>query len=223
MIPANPSISVPTVVLVDDDAVIREAVSMLLDTAGLRCRTHDCAESCLTQWRPDEAGCLLLDIRMPGMGGESLHQELRRRGDIRPVIYMSAFGDVPTTVRAMQTGAMDFLTKPVNGAELVDRVREALERDRQTREGLIRQREFQDRLARLTDRERDILDRALAGHSSKEIALALGVSFRTVETHRSHILLKTGVRSLLELVTLAEEAGVSLRALGGAGAGAGPA
>ncbi|MEW5788907.1 MAG: response regulator [Pseudomonadota bacterium] len=210
---------VPTVVLVDDDAVIREAVAMLLDTAGLRCRTHDSAESFLASWHPDEAGCLLLDICMPGMGGEALHQELRRRADGRPVIYMSAYGDVPTTVRAMQTGAMDFLTKPVNGAELVERVREALERDRQIRQRLSLRREFQDRLARLTERERDILDRALAGHSSKEIGQALGVSFRTVEAHRSHILLKTGVRSLLELAGLAEEAGVTLRAPGGAGEG----
>lgn len=207
----------PAVYLVDDDAVIREAVSLLLDTAGMRCHCHASAEDFLAAWRPDMAGCLLLDIRMPGMGGEALQQELKRRADTLPIIFMSAYGDVPTTVRTMQCGAVDFLTKPVNGAELIERVREALALDRHKREERALRHEFLARMERLTERERDILDRALAGHSNKEIAQALGISFRTIEAHRSHILLKTGVRSLLELTRLAAEAGAPLKHPSGAG------
>lgn len=200
----------PTIFVVDDDAIVREALALLLETAGFRVSCLDSAEAFLDAWHPDRAGCLVLDMRMPGMGGEALQAELKRRNARLPVIFMSAFGDVPTTVRAMQGGAVDFLTKPVNGADLIDRVRAALAQDQSLRQAESRRQDFQARLEKLTEREREILALALAGHSSKAIAQTLGISFRTIEVHRSHILLKLDVRSLLELARLAAEVGVRL-------------
>lgn len=200
----------PTIFVVDDDAIVREALALLLETTGFRVSCHDSAEAFLDAWHPDRAGCLVLDMRMPGMGGEALQAELKRRNARLPVIFMSAFGDVPTTVRAMQGGAVDFLTKPVNGADLIDRVRAALAQDQSLRQAESRCQDFQARLEKLTEREREILALALAGHSNKAIAQTLGISFRTIEVHRSHILLKLDVRSLLELARLAAEVGVRL-------------
>ena len=200
----------PTVYVVDDDACVREAVALLLDTAGFRVNCHDSAEAFLQTWHGDLSGCLVLDMCMPGMSGEDLQAELRRRHAGLPIIFMSAFGDVPTTVRAMQGGAVDFLTKSVNGADLIERVRLALARDQARRQAEAQRQDFQVRLERLTEREREILALALAGHSNKAIAQALGISFRTIEVHRSHILLKAGVRSLLELARLAAEAGARI-------------
>jgi FixJ family two-component response regulator len=202
--------TLPTIFVVDDDAVVREALALLLETAGFRVSGHVSAEAFLDAWHPDQAGCLVLDMRMPGMGGEALQAELKRRNAPLPIIFMSAFGDVPTTVRAMQGGAVDFLTKPVNGADLIERVRAALAQDQSLRRAETLRQHFQVRLEKLTEREREILTLALAGHSNKAIAQALGISFRTIEVHRSHILLKLDVRSLLELARLAAEAGVPL-------------
>lgn len=200
----------PTVFLVDDDAIVREAVSLLLETAGFRIEAHDSAESFLDAWNPDRSGCLILDMLMPGMSGEELQAVLNQQGARLPIIFMSAFGDVPTTVRAMQGGAVDFLTKPVNGADLLDRVRAALEQDREARVTQQARLEVKQRLAKLTAREQEILTYAVAGKSNKEIAQLLQISHRTIEVHRSHIFLKVGVSSLLELIQMASLAGVSL-------------
>jgi two-component system, LuxR family, response regulator FixJ len=200
----------PTVFLVDDDAIVREAVALLLETAGFSIEAHASAESFLDAWNPARAGCLILDMLMPGMNGEQLQAELNRREVHLPIIFMSAFGDVPTTVRAMQGGAVDFLTKPVNGADLLERVRTALERDREARMAEQARQDVRARLGRLTAREQEILAHAVAGKSNKEIAQLLRISYRTIEVHRSHIFLKVGVNSLLELVQMATLAGVSL-------------
>jgi RNA polymerase sigma factor (sigma-70 family) len=213
--PTDTPTDTPTVFLVDDDAVVRYAVSLLLDAAGLKVECHADAESFLASWRPERAGCLLLDMCMPGMSGEELQLELRRRNTRLPIIFMSAFGDVPTTVRAMQGGALDFLTKPVNGADLIERVRVALQQDRAARATEQARQDFAARLARLSPREREILVLAVAGKPNKEIAQLLKISYRTIETHRSHILLKAGVNSLLELVRIAAVAGVTLAETGG--------
>lgn len=202
--------NIPTVFLVDDDAIVREAVSLLLETAGFRIEAHASAESFLEAWNPARSGCLILDMLMPGMSGEELQAELNRRDVRLPVIFMSAFGDVPTTVRAMQGGAVDFLTKPVNGADLLERVRTALALDNEARMAEQARLEVKSRLAKLTVREQEILAHAVAGKSNKEIAQLLRISYRTIEVHRSHIFLKVGVNSLLELVQMAALAGVSL-------------
>ncbi len=199
-----------TVFLVDDDASVREAMTMLLETAGYLVASHANAEEFLDAWQPGQRGCLLLDMRMPGMDGVELQQVLQQREIQLPIIFMSAFGDVPTTVKAIKGGAVDFLTKPVNGAILLERVKAAmaacLEAQRlEDARSLVR-----ERLDRLTAREREILALAIAGKPNKEIAQELRISHRTIEAHRSRIFLKTGVHSLLELARIAADVGIRI-------------
>jgi len=201
--------TVPIVYIVDDDAAVRDSLCLLCETAGLRVEGHASGESFLAAFRPDQPGCLILDVRMGRMSGPELHAELNRRGSQLPVIYLSAYGDIPMTVRAMQAGAIDFLTKPVAGAELLDRVQAALRRacDRWSRQAALADQCH--RLAALTPREREIMALALAGQVNKTIAKRLGISHRTVEVHRSRILHKTGAASLLELAQLAADCGLA--------------
>ena len=195
----------PIVYIVDDDAAVRDSLSLLCETAGLKVECHASAESFLSAYRPEHAGCLVLDVRMGPMSGPELHAELARRGSQLPIIYLTAHGDIPMTVRAMKAGAADFLTKPVEGALLLDRVRAALSHScelLQRQENLAAQRQ---RLTLLTPREREVMMLALAGHPNKVIADRLGISNRTVEGHRSRILQKTGTTSMLELAQLAAD------------------
>lgn len=197
---------------VDDDPAVRDSLSLLCETAGLKVECHASAESFLSAYRPELAGCLVLDVRMGRMSGPELHAELARRGSQLPIIYLTAHGDIPMTVRAMKAGAVDFLTKPVDGAALLDRVQKAL---RHSRELLERQEELagqQQRLALLTPREYEVMTLALAGHPNKTIARRLGISHRTVEIHRSRILQKTGTASMLELAQLAADCGLAVDA-----------
>lgn len=201
--------SAPTVFVVDDDAAVRDSVCLLLETAGLAVEAHDSAESFLAALDPQRYGCLVLDMRMPGMGGLELQAELARRGALLPIIFLTAHGDIPMTVRAMKAGAADFLTKPVDGAELIERIEAALLRARSDRESVAARQEARARLAALTEREQEILALAVAGCTNKDIARRLGISFRTVEVHRSHILLKTGAATLIELAQLVAAGGLS--------------
>lgn len=201
--------SAPTVFVVDDDAAVRDSVCLLLETAGLAVEAHDSAESFLAALDPQRYGCLVLDMRMPGMGGLELQAELARRGALLPIIFLTAHGDIPMTVRAMKAGAADFLTKPVDGAELIERIEAALVRARADRESEAARQEARARLAALTEREQEILALAVAGCTNKDIARRLGISFRTVEVHRSHILLKTGAATLIELAQLVAAGGLS--------------
>jgi FixJ family two-component response regulator len=201
----------PIVFIVDDDAAVRDSLSMLCETAGLRVECHDCAESFLRAYRPDRTGCLILDVRLGPTSGPELHAELVRRGSHLPVIYLTAHGDIPMTVRAIKAGAVDFLTKPVDGGLLLERVQAALQQDagRIARlEALAAQRR---RLALLTPREREVMMLALSGSGSKAIAKRLGISHRTVELHRSRVLQKTGAGNLLELARLAADCGLTAR------------
>jgi FixJ family two-component response regulator len=200
--------STATVFIIDDDDAVRDSLSLLCGTAGLKVECHDSAESFLHAWRPERAGCLVLDVRMGRMSGPELHAELRRRGSRLPVIYLTAHGDIPMTVRAMKAGAADFLTKPVDGAALLKRVQAALQHNRELREREQTLSEQRRRLAQLTAREREVMLLALAGRSNKSIAKQLGISHRTVEIHRSHLLQKTGAASLLELAQLAADCGL---------------
>jgi RNA polymerase sigma factor (sigma-70 family) len=201
----------PTVFVVDDDAAVRDGLALLLDTAGLKVRTYDGASAFLAACAPDHAGCLILDVRMPEMTGPELQAELTRRGIDLPIIFLTAHGDIPTTVQAIKGGAIDFLTKPVVGAELLERVRAALEKSAQLRERASAARTLRERLEGLTRREREIMQLVAAGLPNKEIARSLGISHRTVEVHRARVMQKTGVTNLVELSRLAEAAGLLAR------------
>jgi FixJ family two-component response regulator len=199
-----------TVFVVDDDPGIRFSIEMLLETAHLPSQCFACAEDFLAACGPHPAGCLLLDVGMPGISGPQLQAELLRRRIDLPIIFLTGYADMPTVVQAMRQGATDFLAKPVNGAQLLERVQSALALHRTLRQAQDRQRLFLHRLLKLTERERAVLGCALAGRSNKEISLELHISHRTIEGHRARIYLKAGVSSLLELVQQAAWAGVSL-------------
>jgi len=189
------------VYVVDDDAAVRDALAMLLEVSGYAVASFGTAPEFLDVCTPDTMGCIILDVDMPGMDGPALQQELIRRGVQLPVIFLSGKGTIPVTVRTIKAGAMDFLTKPVDGYVLLARVQKALEH------GLLLQKQaeaFQSialRLAKLTERE--FMKLAVAGLSSKEIAQHLGISYRTVEIHRAQVMHKTGASNLLELPRIA--------------------
>ena len=204
----NQPIESDTVYLVDDDAAVRDSISLLIETSGLNCQAFASAEAFLAALDAELNGCLILDLRMEGMSGFELQEELNRRGCMLPTIFLSAHGDVPTTVRAMKAGAADFLTKPVDGALLLDRVQNALAVAHERRQTQQARQAARRKLEALTEREFEVLKRATAGQTNKAIAKDLGISFRTVEVHRSHILLKTGATSLFELSQLLGTSGL---------------
>ena len=201
----------PTVFIVDDDAAVRDSLSLLCESAGWPAECFDSAEAFLAAYRPEQPGCLLLDVRMPRMSGPQLHEALARVGRHLPIIYLTAHGDIPMTVRAIRAGAADFLTKPVDGALLIDRVQAAVLSDQETRRHDAMLASQRARLAELTEREREIMLLAVAGHCNKVIAKRLGISHRTVETHRSRILQKTGASSMLQLGKLAADCGFTAK------------
>lgn len=190
------------VFVVDDDEAVRDALSMLLETAGHSVATFPSANAFLEACACGPRGCLILDVNMPDMDGPTLQEELNLRGVQLPVIFLSGFGTIPATVRAIKAGAMDFLTKPVDGSILLARVQDALE------QSLLLQKQaeaFQSvaaRLSSLSAREREVMLLAIAGHTSKEIAQRLAISYRTVEIHRAHVMQKTGAGNLLELARI---------------------
>jgi len=187
------------VYLVDDDAAIRDALAWLLRSRGIQSSAWSSAEAFLKDYRPEMSGCLVLDIRMTGMTGIELHEQLLARGCAMPVIFLTGHGDVPLAVKALKRGAFDFIEKPGNDNELVDRVVAALQ--------LVESRRWQDgertaveeRLATLTERERAVMAGILAGKLNKVIADDLQIAMRTVEVHRARIFEKMGVRSAVEL------------------------
>lgn len=197
-----------TVFLVDDDPAVRDALALLLGTAGLAVETYASAEEFLHAYRPEQAGCLVLDVTMPGMSGLDLQAELAARGVRLPIIFLTAHGSIPMSVRALKSGAVDFLEKPADGAALVDRVRAALDRDAASRVQDASAAEITARFARLTAREREIMARVAAGRSNKEIARELDISHRTVEVHRARVLEKMNARSAVELAAMAKICGL---------------
>lgn len=202
--------SAATVFVVDDDAAVRDGLALLLETAGITVQTFDSADAFLAAFDPGGAGCLVLDVRMPGKTGPELQSALNDRGARVPIIFLTAHGDIPTTVQAMKAGAVDFLTKPIDARVLLERVRAALELDRAQRAVQASKNAACAVIATLTERERDVLSLALTGMQNKEIAQRLGISHRTVEVHRSRILLKTGASTLLGLAQLARDGGLEL-------------
>jgi len=193
--------SAPYVFLVDDDVAVRDSLSLFFKTSGIQVECFDNAESFLDVCDHSWKGCLILDVKMPGKSGLDVQEELIRRGINMSVIFITGHGDISTSVRAMKNGAIEFMTKPINMPELLDRVRAAFELCRNQDQAGSKKEALQKFMSDLTAREREILSLAIAGVSNKGIANQLGISYRTVETHRSRILFKAGVKNVLELAT----------------------
>lgn len=192
----------PTVYIVDDDNGVRSSIRILMKSVGLPAKTFASAQEFLDAYQAVQGGCVVLDIRMPGMSGMELQQELNRRGAVIPVIFITGHGDVPMAVEAMRHGAFDFLQKPFRDQDLIDRVQQALQRDLETRQGLKEHGRIRARLASLTPRERQVLDLLIAGQANKAMAHELGLSQRTVEIHRAHVMEKMAARSIAQLVRM---------------------
>lgn len=191
-----------TVYIVDDDEAIRDSLDWLLQSRGLGSRTFASAEAFLAAWSPSLSGCILLDIRMEGMGGIELFDRLLAKACQLPVIFLTGHGDVPMAVSTLKNGAYDFVEKPCNDNELVDRVIEALKLDAQKRVTAASVESIQSRLKRLTVRERQVMELVLAGKLNKLIADELQVSMRTVEVYRASLFEKMGVRTAVDLSRL---------------------
>ena len=194
----------PCVFIVDDDFAVRDSLQLIMETAGLDYQAFDSAEHFLQSYCPDKLGCLLLDVNMPGMNGDELQAELIRRNIHLPIIFLTAYGDIPMTVRTIKAGAVDFLTKPVPRKLLLERIQDALQHAARMHEQVMAEQALCNRLNSLTSRELEVLPLVLAGHSNKEVARDIGISYRTVEIHRARILNKTGATSLLELARLCD-------------------
>lgn len=190
------------VYIVDDDEAIRDSLAWLLKTRGLATETFASAEDFLEQCSPRHAGCLVLDIRMPGMSGLELQEKLADAGCALPVIFLTGHADVPMAVAALKNGAFDFVEKPFNDNALVDLVIKGLARNARVRAERAEKATVASRLSQLTAREREVMDLILAGKLNKVIADELAISMRTVEVHRARVLEKMGVRSAVELAQL---------------------
>lgn len=195
------------VYIVDDDDGMRRGLAFLLRSAGYDVACFASARAFLDEYDPTKRGCLLLDVRMPGMSGLELQEHLRAQQTDLPVIIVTAFADVAMAVRAMKAGAFDFIEKPFEGSALLSRVRRALEREAETRVHAQRAEEARRRLATLTPREREVMDLVVDGLLNKQVAGELGISMKTVENHRARVMEKMGVVSLADLVRLSILAG----------------
>jgi two-component system response regulator FixJ len=195
-----------TVFVVDDDDAVRDALTRLLEQAGFRVQAFASANAFLEQCSLAQAGCMVLDVRMPGLSGPELQEALAARGQELPIIFLTGHGDVATSVQTLKAGAYDFLEKPPEAAVLVDRVRGALELEKRERAAKKIALEARAKLDGLTEREREVLLAVVAGQSSKEIARRLGISYRTVEAHRAHVMQKTGADTIVQLVNMVETA-----------------
>jgi len=191
-----------TVFVVDDDDAFRDSLEILFESVGLKVETYGSAASFLEHFDPGRRGCLVLDVRMPGMSGLELQTRLNERGIFLPVIFMTGHGDVPMAVRAMKSGAVDFLSKPFSHQELLDLVQGALKGEAEQREREDERRMVLDRLRRLTPREEEVMELVVEGQANKVIANRLGISQRTVEIHRSQVMQKMEAASLAELVRM---------------------
>jgi len=198
-----------TVYLVDDDAGVRKALSRLLRAKGYEVQSYVSAQEFLERHDPAAPGCAVLDVAMPGLDGLALQQALTTGGSHRPVIFITGKGDVPTSVRAMKAGALDFLTKPVREKDLVDAIQRAESRDAELRLLHSELDSIQARINTLTPREREVFTHVVAGRLNKQIAGELGTVEKTIKVHRSRMMEKLGLRTVADLVRMAEKAQVS--------------
>lgn len=197
--------SVPLVAVVDDDDGVRRSLSLLLGSMGYRVAAYPSAGKFLGEHDSNQAGCLVLDVRMPEMSGLELQRELNRRGTSLPVIFITGHGDIPMAVEAMKFGAFDFIQKPFRDQDLLDRVNQALQADAKHRSALAHRDGLLSCRKTLTPREREVMDLIVEGKPNKVIAQDLEMSERTVEIHRSRVMEKMGVRSVAQLVRMAIE------------------
>jgi two-component system response regulator DctR len=197
--------SEPTVFIVDDDDAVLDSIAELVASVGLRAATFRSAQEFRDSFKPEQPGCLVLDVRMAHISGPALQDELNTIGARIPIVFISGHGDVAVAIKTIKAGAVDFVQKPYREQQLLDSINEALRRDAEARQALSNGEGFAERLATLTDRERDVLDQVVKGLSSKQIAKVLDISYRTVELHRSHIMEKLRVRSVAELIRLVVE------------------
>lgn len=197
----------PIIYLIDDDAAVRDALTMLIRQSGYAIEAFEGAEAFLAAFRkaPPRVGCAIVDLQMPGMSGAELQQTLHALGIELPLIFLTAHGDIPATVRAMKAGASDFLTKPVTRAILLDSISAAIETSCRLLGRKADQRDAASRLAGLSPREREVASLAVQGYTSKEIGKQMNISYRTVEIHRARVMAKSNAVSLVELARLLSE------------------
>ncbi len=196
------TVDAPHVYIVEDDDAVRESLQLVLESVGYKTRTFASANAFLESYDSELAGCLVLDIRMPGMNGMELQRKLNERNSILPVIFVTGHGDVPMAVEAMQQGALDFVQKPYREQELLEKIERAFAIDRANRESLQQRQQIAGRLDSLTPRELDVLRLMIEGKANKVIAIDLDISQRTVEIHRARVMEKLEANSLAHLVRM---------------------
>src|SRR5580700_11063903 len=203
--------AVSTVFVIDDDGGMRQAIQDLVESVGLRAEAFATGEEFLEKRRTADASCLVLDVRLPQMSGLEFQQKLAELGVRIPIIFITAHGDIPMSVRALKSGAVEFLTKPFRDQDLLDAIQQALQRDRAAREQLADISELQERYGALTAREREVMALVISGMLNKHIAAKIGASEATVKIHRGHLMEKMQADSLIELVRMADKLDLSPR------------
>ena len=203
--------AVPTVFVIDDDGGMRQAIQDLVESVGLRVEAFATGEEFLKRPRTADPSCLVLDVRLPQMSGLEFQQKLAELGVRIPIIFITAHGDIPMSVRALKSGAVEFLTKPFRDQDLLDAIQQALQRDRAAREQLADINDLQERYRALTAREREVMALVISGMLNKHIAAKLGASEATVKIHRGHLMEKMQADSLIELVRMADKLDLSPR------------
>lgn len=197
------------VFVVDDDASMRDAISRLLNTVGLTVQKFSSARAFFNRRLPDVPGCVVLDVRLPGLSGLDVQREMVERGIHIPVIFITGHGDIPMSVQAMKAGAIEFLTKPFRDQDLLDAVRLGIQLDRKEREERTELTELRNSVRQLTQREREVMSLVVSGLLNKQIALQLGTSEKTIKIHRSQVMRKMRANSLAHLVTMSQKLGTS--------------